>query len=238
MSAIWMDPVQMKASGAALAEQALRVQETMTGTRTSCVCEVPRSLIGWLDDELEAITIGALQVALTYVTEAAELVRRADELLTGQSLASLVTAPAGAPTVPGGPVLTEYGWASTAPLPTSPPGAQDTPLGAFLATPEVIANDAATGVFGDDIMAILKMGPPGGAGGGGIGGGGRWDALADLGNRDSALGLAGIDPSGLSKSTMAPNTLTGMLQPLSTGNTTPGVAPYVPASQLPSSSPR
>jgi hypothetical protein len=111
---IWMDPAEMRATAGVIAEQALRIQETVTGTRTACACEVPRSLIGWLDAELVAIATEAMQVAVAYLTEVVDVVRRADQILANQSLVAaqagllppdtgLVLAPTGA--LVGGLVL-------------------------------------------------------------------------------------------------------------------------------------
>jgi hypothetical protein len=87
MTTIWMDPVELTASAANLAELAMQIQETMTGTRTTCSCEVPRSLVAWIDEELNAITVGALQVAVGYLQEAIDCRQRAIELEAEQSLA-------------------------------------------------------------------------------------------------------------------------------------------------------
>lgn len=87
MTTIWMDPVELTASAATLAELAMQIQETMTGTRTTCSCEVPRSLVAWIDEELNAITVGALQVAIGYLQEAIDCRQRAIELEAEQSLA-------------------------------------------------------------------------------------------------------------------------------------------------------
>lgn len=87
MTTIWMDPVELTASAASLAELAMQIQETMTGTRTTCSCEVPRSLVAWIDEELNAITVGALQVAVGYLQEAVDCRQRAVELEAEQSLA-------------------------------------------------------------------------------------------------------------------------------------------------------
>ncbi|WP_107764285.1 hypothetical protein [Nocardioides terrigena] len=86
-TAIWIDPVELTATSGALAEQAMRIQETVTGTRTTCTCEVPRSLIAWLDEELNAITVEALTVAVGYLQEALDCRQRAVELEAEQSLA-------------------------------------------------------------------------------------------------------------------------------------------------------
>ncbi len=88
MTTIWMDPTELKAGAATLAEQAMRIQETMTGTRTTCSCEVPRSLIGWLDDELVRITEDALRVAVTYLEQAVDIATRANQIQADQSLAA------------------------------------------------------------------------------------------------------------------------------------------------------
>lgn len=85
--AIWIDPVELTTTSGALAEQAMRIQETVTGTRTTCTCEVPRSLIAWLDEELNAITVEALQVAVGYLQEAVDCRQRAVDLEAEQSLA-------------------------------------------------------------------------------------------------------------------------------------------------------
>lgn len=87
MTTIWMDPVELTATTATLAESAMRIQETMTGTRTTCSCEVPRSLVAWIDEELLAITVEALQVAVGYLQEAVDCGERAAELKADQSLA-------------------------------------------------------------------------------------------------------------------------------------------------------
>ena len=86
MSTIWMDPVELKASATTLAENAMQIQETMTGTRTTCACEVPRSLIGWLDEELQAITVAALQVAVGYLEQALDVAQRGHQIQADQSL--------------------------------------------------------------------------------------------------------------------------------------------------------
>ncbi|HSV38399.1 MAG TPA: hypothetical protein VLI04_06515 [Nocardioidaceae bacterium] len=84
---IWMDPVELTASSATLGELGMRIQETMTGTRTTCSCEVPRSLVAWIDEELLAITVAALQVAVGYLQEAVDCRQRAVALQAEQSLA-------------------------------------------------------------------------------------------------------------------------------------------------------
>ncbi len=107
MTTIWIEPTELKATAAQLAEQAMRIQETMTGTRTTCDCEVPRSLIGWLDAELVAVTEDALRVAVVYLQQAIDGATRANQIQADQSLATAQAAPApvGAvfgPTVMGG----------------------------------------------------------------------------------------------------------------------------------------
>jgi len=87
MTTIWMDPVELTASSGTLAELAMQIQETMTGTRTTCSCDVPRSLVAWIDEELNAITVAALQVAVGYLQEAVDCRQRAVELEAEQSLA-------------------------------------------------------------------------------------------------------------------------------------------------------
>lgn len=88
MTTIWMDPVELRASGAFIAEQALRIQETVTGTRSTCSCEVPRSMIGWLDAELLALTEDALRVAVSYLTEVVDIAQRANLIAADQTLAA------------------------------------------------------------------------------------------------------------------------------------------------------
>ena len=88
MTTIWMDPVELTATAGNLAELAMQIQETMTGTRTTCSCDVPRSLVAWIDEELNAITVGALQVAVGYLQEAVDCRQRAVELEAEQSLAT------------------------------------------------------------------------------------------------------------------------------------------------------
>ena len=99
MTTIWMDPVELTASAATTAELAMRIQETMTGTRTTCSCDVPRSLVAWIDEELLAITVEALQVAVGYLQEAVDCRQRAMELEAEQSLAmsQSTTVPIGGP---------------------------------------------------------------------------------------------------------------------------------------------
>lgn len=87
MTTIWMDPVELKSSAGTIAELAMQIQETIIGTRTTCMCEVPRSLVAWIDEELNAIAVGAMQVAVGYLQEAVDCAQRAQELEAEQSLA-------------------------------------------------------------------------------------------------------------------------------------------------------
>ncbi len=90
MSAIWMDPTELANEAALLAEQAMHIQETVTGTRTTCSCDVPRSLIAWLDEELLAVTEDALRVAIGYLQEAIDCKTRSNEIVADQSLVTTV----------------------------------------------------------------------------------------------------------------------------------------------------
>jgi hypothetical protein len=86
MTTIYLDPVAMRATAGAVAENAMRVQETVTGTRSACACDVPRSLIGWLDEELLALTVSAMEVAVAYLQAALDTVQRAQQIEADQSL--------------------------------------------------------------------------------------------------------------------------------------------------------
>lgn len=81
-----MDPIDLKASAATLAQNAVQIQETITGTRTTCTCEVPRSLIAWLDEELLDVTVAALQVAVGYLEQAVDVAQRGRQIEADQSL--------------------------------------------------------------------------------------------------------------------------------------------------------
>lgn len=86
MTTIWIDPHELDVAAMALGEQAMRVQETVTGTRATCTCEVPRALVDWLDQELNAITVGALEVVLGYLQQALDIKQRAAQVRAEQSL--------------------------------------------------------------------------------------------------------------------------------------------------------
>jgi hypothetical protein len=82
-----MDPAELRQTAAFLGEQAGQIQEAMTGTRTACSCDVPRSLVGWIDDELVQITESALVAAVAVVVAGLDCAVRAAEIETDQSLA-------------------------------------------------------------------------------------------------------------------------------------------------------
>ena len=86
MTAIWIDPTELSNTADVLGSSGALIQETMTGTNTACTCEVPRSLIGWLDAELEQITVEALKVALAYLLEAIACKLISDQVIAEQSL--------------------------------------------------------------------------------------------------------------------------------------------------------
>lgn len=101
MTQIWMDPAELRIAVGMLAEQAQRIQETVTGTRTICQCEVPRSMIGWLDEILVRVTEDALRVAVGYLQEAVDTGRRVQEIEADQSLAASQTSFAGVTSIGG-----------------------------------------------------------------------------------------------------------------------------------------
>lgn len=198
MTTIWIDPPELETTALALGEQAMRVQETMTGTRTSCTCEVPRSLVGWLDEELQAITVMALLVAVGYLQEAADIKHRAVQLAAEQSLATTQgVVPSGldiaamvAQGVPGGLALVIGGDTS---IVGSGPSTGGTPLviggGPTLAT--------GGGSWYDVDAAILGAGSGGRGGGGGPTGGGGPD-LTDFFRGTGDIAASHMTPFGTS----------------------------------------
>jgi hypothetical protein len=98
MSEIWMQPTEMRGIATAIGQQSVRIRDAITGACTACACDVPRSLVGWVDDELMAITEDALRAVVGYLQEAVDTMTRADQIAADQSLvASQATfgAPAG-----------------------------------------------------------------------------------------------------------------------------------------------
>jgi hypothetical protein len=158
MSTIFMDPTEMRGTAGMVGEQAQRIQETVTGTRTACTCEVPRSLVGWLDAELVAITESALQVAVDYLTEAVDLARRAQEIEADQSLATTCCGPL-APTtdltsaVVGGTVVggTISGFGAPATTFAGVPGT----TAADRATTDRMINDMLIGMMGPSLADVM-----------------------------------------------------------------------------------
>lgn len=85
MTDIVMDPVQMRAGVQVIAEQVVLTQETMTGTTTTCMCEVPRSQVAWIDAELVAITEEALRVCIGYLEAGLDMATRANQIEADQA---------------------------------------------------------------------------------------------------------------------------------------------------------
>jgi hypothetical protein len=102
MTTIVMDPVEMRMVADLVGTQMGALQDTMVGTRAACTCEVPRSLVGWIDDALVEITTEALQAGIAYLNAAIDLKARADEIAVNQSLALQVDPTAG---IVGGTVV-------------------------------------------------------------------------------------------------------------------------------------
>lgn len=82
---VWIDPAELKNTAAVLAEQAMRIQEAAVGTRANCACDAPRSMVGWIDAELVAVTEDALRVAVAYLTDAVDLAQRANQVVADQA---------------------------------------------------------------------------------------------------------------------------------------------------------
>jgi hypothetical protein len=83
---IWIDPAELNGTAGMLAEQALRIQEAAVGTRENCVCDAPRSMVGWIDEALVALTEDALKVAVGYLTQAVDVATRASEVIADQAV--------------------------------------------------------------------------------------------------------------------------------------------------------
>lgn len=149
MSAIWIDPVELAAESALLGELGARVQETVTGTRTSCTCEVPRSLVGWLDEELRAITVEALTATVGLLLEAMELQLRADGVTAEQSLVAASPALTDIATGPGFAATTMGGFSAYG----ETPGPLATTMGGFSSYGEPAPAVATTGWGGPGYLA-------------------------------------------------------------------------------------
>ncbi len=94
--AIWIDPAELKNTVGMLAEQAMRIQEAAVGTRANCGCDAPRSMVGWIDEQLVAVTEDALRVAVAYLRDAVDLAHRANEVEVEEATDTTATTAASA----------------------------------------------------------------------------------------------------------------------------------------------
>jgi hypothetical protein len=115
MSEIWMQPTEMRGIATVLGQQSIRIRDAVLGVCTACACDVPRSLVAWVDDELMAITEDAVRAVVGYLEEAVDTMTRANQIAADQSLvASQATLGAPAGNTVWSPVAAQTGWSPVA----------------------------------------------------------------------------------------------------------------------------
>lgn len=88
MSTIYLDPVRMDATAAAISEHAKELDAAIADLEMACTAEVPPSLAGWLAEELRDINVHAHLAELLYVVAALDTALRAQQIQADQSLAT------------------------------------------------------------------------------------------------------------------------------------------------------
>lgn len=86
MTTIYLDPVRMDATAAAIGEHAQEIQTFVGTLESTCSADVPVSLVGWLAEELHDIAVQAQLVALLYCLAALDTALRAQQIQADQSL--------------------------------------------------------------------------------------------------------------------------------------------------------
>lgn len=89
MSSVYLDPVAMDATAAAVGEHAREVDVTVATLETTCSAQVPPHLAGWLAEELHDIAAIARLAGLVYAVAALDTTLRAQQIRADQSLVTV-----------------------------------------------------------------------------------------------------------------------------------------------------
>jgi hypothetical protein len=102
MSTIFLDPVAMDATAAAIADHGREVESLAATLEAACTAEVPAHLAAWLAEELRDIAVVSRLAAVLYQVAAIDTAMRAQQIRIDQSLVTALpglATPAGVATM-------------------------------------------------------------------------------------------------------------------------------------------